>query len=240
MKCMIVEDEQPAVKVLESYIGHFKDLEISGVYNNAMDAFTGLQKNPVDILFLDIQLPKISGIQFLHSLSDHPAVILTTAHREFALDGYELEITDYLLKPISFGRFTKAIAKVYKQHQKPLTIPRETPPDDRVLLSEPFIYIKSDREFVKIFLKNILYIESIKNHVKLVTFRGTYFTLMSLSQAEEKLPGQHFMRIHRSYIVSLEHISKFTSSGIQIDNKYIPVGRHYKKQFLHWVEKNVV
>ncbi|RNL82912.1 DNA-binding response regulator [Sinomicrobium pectinilyticum] len=240
MKCMIVEDEQPAVKVLESYIGHFSDLEITGVHHNAMDAFTSLQKSPVDILFLDIQLPKISGIQFLHSLHDHPAVILTTAHREFALDGYELEITDYLLKPISFGRFTKAIAKVYKQHQKPLNIPRETPADNRVLFSEPFIYIKSDREFIKIYLKNILYIESIKNHVKLATLCGNYFTLMSLSQAEEKLPGGHFMRIHRSFIVSLEHISKFTPAGIQIGNKYIPVGRHYKKGFLHWVEKNIV
>lgn len=237
MKCMIVEDELPAVKVLENYISSFRDLEIVGVYNNAMDALSALQKTQVDILFLDIGIPKISGIQLLHALTTKPLIILTTAHREFALDGYDLEVTDYLLKPISFERFARSIARVYKSLEKPIEIPNKN--SESVMFSEPFIYVKTEREYVKVLLNELLYIESIKNHVKLVTTRGTHITLQGISEIENKLPGG-FLRVHRSYIISTASISKFTNAYAQIQDKTIPIGKYYKMKFLSWVNRNMV
>ncbi len=246
MNCMIIEDEEPAIKVLESHIGHFRDLEIHSVYNNTMEALPHLQQAEVDILFLDIQLPKISGIEFLKSLKVKPAVILTTAHREYALEGYELEITDYLLKPISFERFAKSLAKAYnfkhskfEQGQQKIELPY---PEIKkgTAFSAPFIYIKCEREYVKVLLEELLYVESIKNHIKVVTKKATLLTLMSISQMEEKLPQKHFIRIHRSFIISLHHISKFNHTYVIIENKMIPIGRHYKQAFVKSVEERKV
>ncbi|MEL6986845.1 MAG: LytTR family DNA-binding domain-containing protein [Bacteroidota bacterium] len=185
----------------------------------------------IDILFLDIQLPKMSGIQLLHSLAEKPNVIFTTAFREFALDGYDLEITDYLLKPISFERFTKAISKIYKQKTKHFNyqaVKEERSPT----FSDPFIYVKSEREHIKILLKEILYIESLKNHIKIVSSSGNIITLVALSQMESRLPKHQFIRVHRSFIVGLHHISKFTQSNVTIGDKLIPIGGFYKQQFI--------
>lgn len=237
MTCMTVEDEVPAVKVLQSHISHFEDLRIESVYNNAMQALAALQTSHVDILFLDIQLPKMSGIQLLHALPNKPAVIMTTAHREFALDGYELEITDYLLKPISFERFTKAVARVYKLARQPLVLPSGSV--EKQLLSEPFIYIKTEREYVKLLLKDIQYIESIKNHIKLVTTTDAVFSLQGISEIEQKLPNS-FIRVHRSYIISALHLTRFSLSNVVVGNKTLPIGKYYKMQFLNWVRSNMV
>ncbi|PRX54271.1 LytR/AlgR family response regulator transcription factor [Flagellimonas meridianipacifica] len=243
MKCMIIEDEEPAIKVLESHISHFTDLEIHSVHTNTMDALPILQEGKVDILFLDIQLPKISGIEFLKSLSKKPAVILTTAYREYALDGYELEITDYLLKPISFERFAKSLAKAYSFRNSQLGREDATPQllegkiEKSSVFSAPFIYIKCEREYVKVLLEELLYVESVKNHIKVVTEKATLLTLMSISQMEEKLPQKHFIRIHRSFIISLHHISKFNHTYINIGSKNIPIGRHYKQAFFKSVEE---
>ncbi|MFL1895832.1 LytR/AlgR family response regulator transcription factor [Aquimarina sp. 2-A2] len=240
MNCMIVEDELPAVKALENYISQFEDLKIVSVHNNAIDAIAELQKNHYDILFLDIQLPKMSGIQLLNSLKSYPAVILTTAHREFALEGYELEITDYLLKPIALERFARAIAKVYQKTQKQFVTPDLPVQHDTSFFSDPFIYVKSEREFIKILLKDLLYIESIKNHIKLVTTTESIVALMSLSHIEEKLPEKYFLRVHRSYVVSAQHITRFTQNSVTIHKKSIPIGRHYKQQFLSWMNDTIV
>ena len=237
---MIVEDEPKAINVLESHISAFADLQISSTHHNAMEAFVELQRAAPDILFLDIQLPKMSGIQLLHSLTIKPAIILTTAYREFALECYELEISDYLLKPISLERFTRAIAKVYKNRKQTLPEPRLAAPPAPSLFSEPFIYVKSEREYVKVLLKNIRYIESLKNHLKLVTTEATHITLMSLSQLEEKLPPQHFLRIHRSYLISRFHLDKFTQANVSIDNATLPIGQLYKQKFMEWVRDAMV
>ena len=232
MKCIIVEDELPAVKVIQNHISQFSDLELIGTYHNAMDAFIELQKNhSIDIVFLDIQLPQMSGIQLLHSLTRFPSIILTTAYREFALDGYDLEITDYLLKPISLERFTKAIAKIYKQQLRQLTIPDYPIENKPSIFSDPFIYVRADRENIKIKLKDIHYIESIKNHIKIFKEAEHVVTLASLSQIEERLPKQYFQRIHRSYIIGLDHITKFTQTNVTILGKSIPIGGFYKQQF---------
>lgn len=240
MKCMIVEDELPAVKILEKHLSYFPDMNITSIHNNAMEAFTSLQKTTVDVLFLDINLPKMSGIQLLHTLKQKPVVVITTAHREFAIDGYELEVFDYLLKPISFDRFSKTVSKVYFELQKDLDILPVSKPPSEELISKPFIYVKSDREYVKIVLEEILYIESIKNHIKIVTTDGVFITLISLHQIEEKLPSKYFLRIHRSYIISYLNLSRFSSTHVHIETKVIPIGRHYKNQFLSWVKDNMV
>lgn len=240
---MIVEDELPAVKVLENYIDKFQDLEIGSIHHNALDAISALQEGDYDLLFLDIQLPNITGIQLLNALKKYPTVIFTTAHREYALEGYELEVSDYLLKPISFERFTKAITKVYQAKQK--TLPISQPIANQAvanptLYSEPFIYVKSEREHIKILLKDLLYIESIKNHVKLFTVQGCIISMMSLSHMEERLPEDSFIRIHRSFIVSVHHITKFNQISVAIGEVNLPIGRHFKQQFANWAGQNIV
>jgi len=235
MKCVIVEDEQPAVKVLLQHISIFPELQVEAVCYNAMEAMAILQKSRIDILFLDIQLPKMNGIQLLNTLTQKPIVILTTAFREFALQGYELEVTDYLLKPISFERFAKAIGRLYKMSQNTYEPLQDI---NTKVLAEPFIYVKIDREFQRIALDELLYIESIKNHVKLVTKDKVFITLMSISEIELKLPP-NFLRIHRSYIVSTQHIQKFTHTYVIIKNQTIPVGDYYKMSFQKWIQKNL-
>ncbi|MDR7131473.1 DNA-binding LytR/AlgR family response regulator [Algoriphagus sp. 4150] len=237
MKCMIIEDEIPAVKILQNHISHFPDLEIIHIFHNAVEGMVQLQRSPVDVLFLDIQLPKMSGIELLHTLEARPAIILTTAFREYALEGYELEITDYLLKPISFERFVRAVRKLYgsRKHpfQPPLNVPIETE------YAEPFIYIKHDREFIKVNLKEILYVESVKNHIKLVTPSKALFTLIGIGEMEQKLPS-HFIRTHRSYIVNTRQIERFSQTNVTIGGKIFPLGNLYKQAFFQWVNKNTV
>lgn len=233
MKCLIVEDEQPAVKVLLQHIHSFPDLKVEGVCNNAIDAIAIMQKVKIDLLFLDIQLPKMNGIQLLNVLPQKPLTIMTTAFREFALEGYELEVTDYLLKPISFQRFAKAIGKIYKVSQPGLSIEKNVPQ-----FSEPFIYVKVDREFQRIALSDLMIVESIRNHVKLITKQKTYITLMSISEIELKLPPD-FLRIHRSFIVSKQHIEKFAANYVIVGNHTISVGNHYKLAFQRWVQSKL-
>jgi DNA-binding LytR/AlgR family response regulator len=237
MKCMIIEDEIPAVKILQNHISHFPDLEITHTFNNAVAGMVQLQRSPVDVLFLDIQLPKMSGIELLHTLESRPSIILTTAFREYALEGYELEITDYLLKPISFERFVRAVRKLYGSRKHPFQPPINLPVETEY--AEPFIYIKHDREFIKVNLKEIQYVESIKNHIKLVTSTKAMFTLIGIGEMEQKLPG-HFIRIHRSYIVNTRQIERFSQTNVTIGGKIFPSGSHYKQGFFQWVNKNTV
>lgn len=239
MKCMIVEDEKPAVTVLKSHISAFQDLEIVEVHHTAMDALISLQKNKIDILFLDLNLPRMNGMDLLNTLTDPPAVIMTTAHREYALESYQFDVTDYLLKPISFDRFAKSIAKVYKQKSllQPVQIMQNLQPE--ISLAPSCIYVKVDREFVKIVLRDILYVESIKNHVRIVTSTHSYITLSSLKAIEDRLPNNQFVRIHRSYIISLSRFDKFSMTNVIINDKTLPIGGFYKQSFLSKVNGQI-
>ncbi len=239
MKCMIVDDEPMAIKVIENHLQHLEGLEVVATHHNAMDAMLFLQKNPVDLLFLDIQMPKMSGLSLLKTLNKKPHIVLTTAYRDYALEGYELDIIDYLLKPISFERFVKAIAKVYRLDQRLVSHPIVQAPS--VTLTEaPFIYIKCDRQNVKILLQDILYIESIKNHIRIFTPEKNYITLLTISQVEEKLPPQHFIRIHRSFIVAISKIDQFTNGQVTISEKTLPIGRHYKQEVMRRLNVNLI
>lgn len=240
LKCIIVDDEEMAIKVIESHIANVKELEVIGTFKNAVEAFAVLQQQHIDLVFLDIQMPKMTGLTMVRSLSHPPYIILTTAHREFALEGFDLNVIDYLLKPISFERFMKAVGKILRlekiQQALPVNIGVQSPSSD----DEPFIYIKSDRQFIKVLLDEILYIESIKNHVKIVTQRTTHITLMSISEMEEKLPVQRFLRIHRSYIVAVSKIEKFTHAALGIGVAELPVGELYKNEVLKRLNRNLI
>ena len=241
MNCIIVDDEPMAIKVIENHIQYVENLTVVGTYNSAMAAFTALQTKKVDLIFLDIQMPKMTGLTFAKAINQSPYIVLTTAHREYALEGYELNITDYLLKPISFERFMKSIAKIYALEQKQvITTSKSQPTEFTVTTSKPFVYVKSDRQFVKVLLEEILYIESIKNHVIIITEKEKITTLQNISQMEEKLPQQYFIRSHRSYIVNLDKIEQFSNSHISIKDKYLPIGRLYKNEVLKRLQDNVL
>ena len=239
LKCIIVDDEKMAIKVLANHIEYINDLELVGEYGSAMEAFVALQTQSVDILFLDIQMPKITGLNFLKSLQQAPHVILTTAHREYALEGYEMDVVDYLLKPISLERFLRAVSKVFRLEQQP---PPPIITDAPLPLSatRPFIYLKCDREYIKVALDDLLYIESLKNHVRLFTAQQKLSTLQSISQIEEKLPQQYFLRIHRSFIVAIHKIDRYSHTQVQVGEYSLPIGRLYKKEVLQRLNEHIL
>lgn len=228
IKCLIADDEPLALDILESYIKKFEFLMLCSRCKDGVEVLNFLQKNTVDLIFLDIQMPLISGIDLLKNLKKLPKVIFTTAYREFALEGYELNVSDYLVKPISFERFVSSINKVITQNESTFS------PSLNLLanIQEPFIYIKSERKMVKIFLKNILYIEGLKDYVKITTSERMFITYQTLNYLDEKLPDQQFLRIHKGYIVNINHISSFTPTDIEIRDKHFPIGRFYKSQTL--------
>ena len=235
MKCIIVDDEPLAIEILENYVGKIEGLKLEGTFRNAVSAFTFLQQNKVDLIFLDIQMPKLSGIDFLRSLKHPPKVIFTTAFRDYAIEGFELEVADYLLKPIPFERFLKAVAKVMHQpHTEPFA---SAPVNSKT--EEDYVYFKVDKKMVKTKMSEILYIESIKDYVKVRTIDKEIITQQKISYLEESLPKQHFLRIHRSFIVNCDRIDAYSATDIEIGKFHIPIGRNYKNDVIRLLSKNV-
>ena len=229
IRCLIVDDEPPARDIIKQYIADTPMLQLSGECGNAIQAISFLQQHTVDLIFLDIQMPQLSGTDFIKTLSHPPKVIFTTAHPEYALEGYELDVMDYLLKPIRFDRFLKAVNKACQQ-----TATRNSPERSTV---EPenkdaFVYFRADRKMMKVMLSDILYIESMKDYVKVVTSNETIITKQSISSVEAMLPEQKFIRTHRSFIVSAASIHSFTSELINVGKTEIPIGRIYRQQVL--------
>jgi len=224
-KCIIVDDEPLALEVIESHLQKFKEIEIAAKCSDAIEAFEVLKKKNVDLIFLDIQMPQLTGLDFLKSLTKPPKVIITTAYREYALDGYELDVIDYLLKPIPFERFMKAINKYYQSVSEPIMVSGS---NHNAEDSNSFIYVKADKKTVKILLNEIVFIESLKDYVQIHTSKTSIVTKNQISKLEEKLPQDKFVRIHKSFIVSISKINAFTSNTIEIKNKELPIGRNYK------------
>jgi DNA-binding LytR/AlgR family response regulator len=233
MKCIIVDDEPLAIEILESYVSKIEQMKLAGTFRNAVSAFTFLQQNPVDLIFLDIQMPKLSGIEFLKSLKNPPQVILTTAYRDYAIEGFELEVVDYLLKPIPFERFLKAVGKVLHQ---PASHPS---PIGKADTAEDFVYFKVDKKMVKTRMAEILYIESIKDYVKVHTADKEIVTQQKISYLEESLPGDQFLRIHRSFIINRNRIDAYSATDVEIGKFRIPIGRNYKQDVIKVLSKNV-
>lgn len=228
MKCIIVDDEPLAIEILESYVSKIDQLEIAGTFRNAVSAFAFLQQNTIDLIFLDIQMPKLSGIDFLRTLKNPPKVILTTAFRDYALDGFELEVVDYLLKPIPFERFLKAVAKVL--HQPAVPVAAASKPE--TASADSFVYFKVDKKMIKTRMTDILFIESIKDYVKVKTADKEIITQQKISYLEESLPSELFLRIHRSFIVNVERIDAYSATDVEIGKHFVPIGRNYKNDVM--------
>ena len=220
IKCIIVEDEPLARKILEGYISKVSFLELCGSFEDAIDALGFLRSHTVDLMFLDIHLPEMKGVQFLRTLAEPPAVIMTTAYHEYAVEGYELNVVDYLLKPFEFERFLMAIGKIKNLKE------------EKQAVGEPlkdYLFVNVQLKKVKILFSEILYIESQKEYIKIVTTSNTYTTKMSTNEMETLLPNTLFKRIHRSYIVAIQKIQSFNSEMVEIHGTSIPVGRGYKE-----------
>ncbi len=228
IRCLVVDDEPLAAEVLEKYIGQMDSLCLVGKCSHAIEALNFLQKNKVDLLFLDIQMPRLSGIGFLKTLQKRPKVILTTAFRDYAVEGFELNVLDYLVKPIPFERFLVAINKYHGAQETGTALPPVIMPPVSGISPDAFIYLKADKKMVKVFLKDILYIESLKDYVKVKTTDKEIITWQRISYLEEKLPDESFQRIHRSYIVAMNKIRSFNAAFIEIGDQELPIGRQYK------------
>lgn len=224
-RCLLVDDEPIAVDIIRNHIGKLDNLEIVGVCGNAVEAFEFLREKPVDLIFLDIQMPKITGMDFLRTLKNPPKVIIVSAYREYALEGFELDVLDYLLKPVSFERFLKAIDKYYHQAGKS-SFPAGMPADTEN--SSPFIWVRADRKNQKIALDQIRYIEGLKDYVKIYLEDQMIISKASMKEMEEKLPDDRFIRIHRSYLVSVSRIQAYTQEHVEVDRNILPIGTSYK------------
>jgi DNA-binding LytR/AlgR family response regulator len=229
INCLIVDDEPPAMLLMEKYVNAVPLLHLAGKCANAVDAMSILQQRPIDLIFLDIQMPQILGTDFIRTLVNPPKVVFTTAYRKFAIEGFELDAVDYLLKPVAFERFLKAVNKVMK-----LNLPvGQAFPLDMIPKKEPeqaFLFLRADRKNLKIQLHEILFIESLKDYVKVVTKDRSIVSKQSISVIEESLPEEAFLRIHRSFIVSLSKIESFTAGVIQVGKYELPVSRSYRHE----------
>jgi DNA-binding LytR/AlgR family response regulator len=226
LRCLLIDDEPPALKILASYISNINGLEIVGQCKNALEALDVLNQHTVDVIFLDIKMPKILGTEFLKNLSHPPKVIFVTAYRDYAVEGYELDAVDYLVKPVSFERFFKAITKLNRMMGKE-TISASV---DHKSNPEAFVYLKIDKDMKKIFVNDIVYIESWKDYIKLFLVNGKNLIAKQTITAMENLLSEHkFMRVHRSYMVSINKISGYNGISVQLETKEIPIGRLYKQ-----------
>lgn len=238
MKCIIVDDEPLARELLTSYVGKIEELELLSSYSNAIDAFSALQRHQVDLMFLDIKMPQITGLDLIRSLKNPPKVILTTAYREYAYEAFDLDVIDYLLKPILFDRFLRGISKIHQLNRPP-----ESQENQNVLsktYDDAYIYLKQDREMVKVYLKEILYIESLRDYVRVKTADQQVISYQRISYLEEKLPENKFLRIHRSYIIALDKVVSFTPQTVNIGQHSIPIGRYYKNETLKIMNRDNV
>lgn len=238
LRCMIVDDEPLALDVLETFIERLENLELVCRCNNAVEAYTCLQNEHIDLLFLDIQMPKLTGIDFLKSLAHPPRVIFTTAYRDYAVEGFELNAVDYLLKPIAFERFLKAVSKVGASEPYPAAATPATTTAGAQPYQEAFIYLKADKKMVKVMLADILYIESLKDYIRVKTDSKEIISYQKISFLEEKLPADKFLRIHRSFIVALDKIQAFSATAVDIGKTEIPIGRFYKTEVLDVLNQN--
>ncbi|GGI57878.1 LytR/AlgR family response regulator transcription factor [Winogradskyella haliclonae] len=225
MTCIIIDDEPLAVDLLTSYASKIEDLEVIGNFNNPIDALKLLRENTVDLLFLDIQMPEITGVEFKKIINPDIKVIFTTAYSEYALESYDLNAVDYLLKPITFQRFLKAVEKAQSKSV-----------DAIIHESNDYIFVKTEYRHQKLLFSNILYLKGLSDYVAIQTKDGKVLTLQNMKDFEQSLPKNKFIRVHKSYIVSLEHIEYIERNRIIIQGEHIPIGATYKDAF--WAKIN--
>lgn len=229
--CLIVEDEPLAAEVLHDYIKQVPFLSLKGICNDAIFALEALQQQKIDLVFLDIHLPRLKGLDFIKTLKNPPRIIITSAYHEYALQGYEYNVVDYLLKPIEFSRFLMAVNKLNQSPVPESHIATFLPAPERASL-----FFNVSKKKVKVFLDEILYIESLKEYIRIYTVNKTILTKFPLGQIEEILAKNNFLRIHRSYIIARSRIDAFTASEVEVNGKQLPIGRSYKEDVLAALE----
>lgn len=249
LKCIAVDDEPLALDIIEDYISKVPFLELVKRTENAIEALQLVQAGGIDLVFLDIQMPDLTGIQFLKIANNKANYILTTAYSQYALESYDLNVSDYLLKPIAFDRFYKAVEKVHLQHKKdnaeqvvvpPAAPPVLAPPAPAAQQVQDFIFVKTEHKIQKIELNDILYIEGLKDYISIYTKAERVITLQNMKKMEETLPGTQFIRVHKSYIIALDKIESIERSRITICGKLIPIGDTYRDEFFKKIEnKNI-
>jgi len=230
IKCIIIEDEPLAVKVISDYISQVPFLELQATFKDAILATDWLRHNSTDLIFLDIHLPKLKGMAFLKTLTQPPAVIITTAYHQYAVEGFDLNVTDYLLKPIDFERFLTAVTKV-KAAPAPMAWSNREVEKQKTNESQEvkdFIFLNVQKKKVKILFSEIVYIESQREYIRIVTTKKEYISKMSTHEIEDLLPAHLFKRIHRSFIISLSKIESYTAEMVEVHGISIPIGRGYK------------
>ncbi|WP_298897185.1 LytTR family DNA-binding domain-containing protein [uncultured Psychroserpens sp.] len=220
-KCAIVDDEQTARNILRTYVNDVPHLEVVNESKNALEALDYIQNNEIDLIFLDIEMPKLSGLNFAKLINKNTKIIFTTAHREFAIESYELNATDYLLKPFSFERFLKAVQKVAKPVSKHVESKNST-----------YIYVKVNKQMVKVSFLDLLYVEGMSNYIKVHTTTEVLVVYEKLSTIINNLPSSMFARIHKSYIVNISEIEAYTKEYVVVNKKHIPIGQTYRKTVL--------
>jgi len=234
ISCVIVDDEPLARSLLKDYVSKIPSLKLVDVCSSPLLAMEVLKANNVDLLFLDIQMPEITGISLLKIMKKKPLVVLTTAYSEYALESYELDVVDYLLKPITFQRFLQAVDKVSSRLQQPTALVEKPAPS----ASQPFIFVKDGTKLVKVKWEDILYIEGLKDYVTIHTRQQKIISLQRLKSLEEQLPSEQFFRIHNSFIVALNAIDAVQKNEVHIGQAVLPISDSYKKSFRDFIEKN--
>jgi two-component system, LytTR family, response regulator len=236
--CLIVDDEPLARQLLEQYVSKVPYLQLLPSCSGSLAAMEVLRESLVDVLFLDVQMPELTGITLLKVLQKKPLVVLTTAYSEYALEGYELDVADYLLKPITFERFLKAAEKISQRltaSESPAPVLLHEKPAE---VSQPFIFVKDGTKLVKIRLADILYVEGLKDYVSIITRQQKIVSLQRLKTLENQLPAGQFIRIHHSYIVALEALEVIHKDKVQVGNVFLPVSDTYRKSFRDFIDRN--
>ena len=234
INCIIVEDEPLAAEVLADYIRQVPFLQLKKTCSDAIYAMEALQEEKIDLVFLDIHLPKLKGLEFIESLKHHPHIIITSAYKDYAIQAFDLNVLDYLLKPIRFQRFLKAVNKLNQRQD--ISMPADTghPATER-----SHVFFNVDKKRIKLYLDEILYIESIRDYIRITARDKSIHTKFQISQIEELLAKNNFLRVHRSFIVAKDKISAYTATDVEINNKQIPIGRSYKELVISTLEHTI-
>lgn len=230
LKCIVVDDEPLAQEVLERYLQNIREIELVTTCSNALEAFEVLNNESIDLMFLDISMPVISGLDFLRSLHKAPAVIITTAHPDYALQGYDLDVVDYLVKPVSLERFMKAVNKAIERVRVPLPQARNSMPD--------YMFVKSDQKLIRINFADIHYIEGMKDYVKIFTNEKMIVTLHTMKFFEANLPSDQFIRIHKSYIANASSIKSIAGNELELHQSRLPIGSSYKDNLMKMIHSS--
>jgi DNA-binding LytR/AlgR family response regulator len=227
MRCIIVDDEPLAREGMELNIQELSYLELVGQFSSALEALNFINKNKVDLMFLDIEMPGLSGLDFLRSIKEKPLVILTTAYPQYALEGFELDVVDYLMKPIRLRRFIQGVNKA-----KELFELKEKAAQVETSIAESDIYIRADRKYIRLFIKDIKYIKGMKDYVMIYTDKQKYMTAMNIKTTKDQLPDSQFVRVNKSFVVNVDYIDSIGTDFIKVSNEEIPLGRTYREDFL--------